>query len=133
MKVIIDENLSPALAKALNALFGGEHEIVHIRQKFGPRVIDTEWIVQLSTEGRWIVISGDSKITKRKAEQAAFRNSRLIGFFLAPALNSAKVTKQMQRLLALWDDIENIAKLVAGGAMYELPISGKIRQLSMAV
>jgi hypothetical protein len=35
----------------------------------------------------------------------------------------------MQRLLALWDDIEKIAKLVAGGAMYELPISGKIRQL----
>jgi hypothetical protein len=53
----------------------------------------------------------------------------LIGFFLSPALNAAKVTKQMQRLLALWDDIEKIAKFVAGGAMYELPISGKIRQL----
>lgn len=97
MRVIFDENLSPPLARALSALFEGEHEIVHIRQKFGPRVTDTEWIARLSAEGRWIVISGDSKITKRKAEQAAFRNSRLIGFFLAPALNSAKVTKQMQR------------------------------------
>jgi hypothetical protein len=129
VKVIIDENLSPALARALGALFDGEHEIVHIKHKFGTSVKDADWIARLSAEGRWIVISGDSKITKRKAEQAAFRNSRLIGFFFAPALNGAKVTKQMQRLLALWDDIENIAKLVAGGAMYELPISGKTRQL----
>jgi len=129
VKVIIDENLSPALARALSALFVGEHEVVHIREKFGPGVTDAEWIAQLSAEGRWVVISGDARIARRKSEQAAFRNSRLIGFFLSSALNEAKVTKQMQRLLALWDDIEKIAKLVASGAMYELPISGKIRQL----
>jgi hypothetical protein len=35
----------------------------------------------------------------------------------------------MQRLLALWEDIETVAVRVAGGAMYELPIKGKIRQL----
>jgi hypothetical protein len=31
----------------------------------------------------------------------------------------------MQGLLALWDDIEKIAKLAASGAMHELPISGE--------
>jgi PIN like domain len=129
VKVVIDENLSPALAKALNALFNGEHEVVHLKDKFGPSVKDADWIGRLSEEGRWIVISGDARITKRKAEQAAFRNSRLIGFFLAPSLNRSQVTKQMQRLLALWDDIEIIANRVAPGAMYELPMSGKIKQL----
>ncbi len=87
MKVFIDENLSPALARALNALFVGEHEVVHIREKFGPGVKDADWIARLSAEGRWIVISGDASIAKRKAEQAVFRHSRLIGFFLSPALN----------------------------------------------
>ena len=129
MKVILDENLSPALARALNALFAGEHEVAHLRDKFGPSVKDADWISKISADGRWVVISGDAKIAKRKSEQAAFRNSRLIGFFLAPALSKAKITKQMQRLLALWEDIEKIAELVAGGAMHELPISGKIRQL----
>jgi len=129
--VLIDENLSPVLAKALNALFAGEHEVEHVRIKFGPDVTDADWIRRLSEDGHWIVISGDAKIAKRKAEQAAFRNSRLIGFFLAPALNGAKVTKQMQRLLALWDDIEVIANRVASGSMYELPIKGKIRQFRM--
>ena len=129
MKVVVDENLSPALARALNALFAGQHEVAHMRDKFGASVKDVDWIRRLSDEGHWIVISGDANITKRKAEQSAFRNSRLTDFFFAPALNSAKVTKQMQRLLAIWDDIEAIAKPVAPGAMYELPIKGKIRQL----
>lgn len=129
MKVVIDENLSPVLARALNALFIGDHEVIHVRDRFGPGVKDAEWIACLSNEGRWIVISGDANIVRRKAEQAAFRNSRLIGFFLTPALNRSNVSRQMQRLLALWDDIETIASRVAGGAMYELPIKGKIRQL----
>lgn len=129
MKAVIDENLPPALARAPNALFAGEHEIIHMRDKFGPGVTDVDWISHLSAEGRWVIISGDVRITHNRAERSAFRNSRLIGFFLAPALKKSKVTKQMQRLLALWDDIEKIADLVAGGATYELPMSGKIRQL----
>ncbi|MER9456608.1 hypothetical protein NKI64_23225 [Mesorhizobium sp. M0478] len=51
MKALVDENLSPALARSLNALFAGEHEIVHIREKFGPGVKDVAWVGQLSTEG----------------------------------------------------------------------------------
>jgi PIN like domain len=107
VRVIFDENLSPALARALNALFAGEHEVAHIRDKFGPKVDDADWISALSAEGRWVVVSGDAKIARRKSEQAAFRNSRLIGFFFAPALSRSKVTKQMQRLLALWDRRRN--------------------------
>ena len=84
MKVIVDENLSPALARALNALFAGQHEFAHIRDKFGASVKDVDWIGRLSNEGRWIVISGDANITKRKAEQSTFRNSRLTGFFSPP-------------------------------------------------
>ena len=129
MRVLVDENISPALAKALNALYAGEHEIVHIRERFGPGVTDREWIEHMSAEGRWIVVSGDRRSTRSRAELATFRNSRLIGFFLAPALNAARVTTQMQRLLALWEDMEAISKSVAGGSMYELPIKGKIRQL----
>ena len=56
MRVLVDENLPPAIARALAALFAGEHEVVHIRDRFGPGVTDTEWITQLNREGRWVVI-----------------------------------------------------------------------------
>lgn len=129
MKVVIDENLPPALARALNALFAGEHEIIHIRDRFGPNVADAKWIGELSHEGRWIVISGDRRITKVRAEQQAFSNSRLVGFFMASALKQSKTTTQMQRILVLWEGMEKIASSIAGGAMFELPIRGDIRQL----
>lgn len=130
MKVLIDENLPPALARALNALFADDHEVKHLREFFGPGVKDSEWIPTLSREGRWVVISGDRRITRNKAEYHAFRNSRLIGFFLSAGLYKAPLVKQAERILALWPGIEKLAATVQGGAMFELPMkSTRISQL----
>lgn len=130
MNVLIDNNVSPRIARALNALFTPEHQIIALRDRFAPEMPDKDWILALSGAGRWIVISGDRRITKNKAEYHAFRNSRLVGFFLAPALYKAKVIKQAERILALWDRIETLSATVEGGAMFELQIkSNLVRQL----
>lgn len=130
MKVLIDENLPPALARSLDALFAGEHEIVHVLARFGPGVRDVEWIGRLNVEGRWIVISGDRRIHRNKAEYNAFRNSNLVGFFLSKGLYKSPVIKQMERILALWHTIETQAAIVRGGAMFELPMTSiKIKQM----
>ena len=44
MKMLVDENLPPALAKALAALFPRRHEIIHLRDRFQAGVTDLEWI-----------------------------------------------------------------------------------------
>jgi hypothetical protein len=130
VRVVLDENLSPALARALAALFAGEHEIIHIRERFGPGTTDAEWMLTLSREGQWIVISGDRRITRSRAEYAAFRGSNLVGFFFTSGLAKTPVVKQMERLLALWPVIEKQSRLVAGGAMFELPMKSlRLRQL----
>jgi hypothetical protein len=132
VKVLLDENLAPALARALEALFKGQHTVVHLRDKFGRGVTDEQWIDALSRDGQWVVISGDRRITRNNAEYQAFRNSRLIGFFLSRGLYKAKVTKQMERILAMWDNISTLADTVEGGAMFELPIKGsRARQLRL--
>jgi hypothetical protein len=124
VKIIFDENLAPALAKAIEALFKGEHEVTHIREKFHAGIKDVEWIESLGQEGRWIVISADLRIKSNKAEYDAFRRSKLIGFFMSKALIRSKVIKQAERILALWHNIEKLSTSVEGGAMYELPIKG---------
>jgi hypothetical protein len=132
VKVLLDENLAPALARALEALFKGQHAVVHLRDKFGRGVTDEQWIDALNRDGQWVVISGDRRITRNNAEYQAFRNSRLIGFFLSRGLYKAKVTKQMERILAMWDNISTLADTVEGGAMFELPIKGsRARQLRL--
>lgn len=128
--MLVDENLPPALARSLNALFAGIHEIIHLRDRYGPGVRDLVWISDLSSEGRWIVISGDRRIMRNRAEYSAFRASNLIGFFLSKGLYKAPLVKQAERILALWNTIEMLAGLVQGGAMFELPMkSSRIRQI----
>jgi hypothetical protein len=120
---MVDENLPPALANALAALFVGVHEVTHIRHHFGAGVKDIQWIGELSRDGRWAVISGDRRITRVRAEYQAFRDSRLVGFFLARGLYKATLIKQTERILALWPSIEQSMSIVEGGAMFELRMS----------
>lgn len=122
---MVDENLPPALARSLAALFIQQHHVIHLRDRYGLGVKDVEWIRQLSAEGRWAIISGDRRITRVHAEYQAFRNSQLIGFFLSRGLNKAPLIKQMERLLALWDVIEQQTDIMQGGAMFELPMSSR--------
>jgi hypothetical protein len=123
VKLMVDENLPPALANALAALFEGTHQVHHIRTYFGPGVKDVEWITKLSRDGRWAVISGDRRITRVRAEYSAFRSSRLVGFFLSKGLYKAPLVKQMERILVLWPLIEQSMSIVEGGAMFELQMS----------
>jgi hypothetical protein len=127
VNILIDENLPPVLARALNELFKNEHTVIHIRERFGPAVKDVEWIQALSREGRWIVISADRRITRNKAEYNVFRASKLIGFFMSRSLFKSKLTKQAERLLAVWDNMIELAERVEGGAMFELPMKSTAR------
>ncbi len=68
-------------------------------------------------------------ITKNRSEYNAFRNSRLVGFFLNAGVYKSPITLQAARLLVLWDDMCELASRVEGGAMYEIPVRAKIRQL----
>lgn len=132
MKLFFDHNMSPAMARAFNELFKGEHDVATLVDKFKRDTPDVEWINQLSDEGHWVIISGDRRITRNRAEYNAFRNSKLIGFFLSPGLYKSRVTKQMERILALWENIEVLARTVEGGAMFELPMkSNRAKQLKI--
>jgi PIN like domain len=129
VNVLFDHNISFRIARALNELFD-QHTIIALSEKFAKNTPDTIWIPELSKDGHWVVISGDRRITRNQAEYNAFRNSRLIGFFLSKGLGKAPVTKQAERLLALWPTIETLATTVGHGAMFELPMkSSRVDQL----
>jgi hypothetical protein len=127
-----DHNMSPAMARAFRELFKKEHEIAYLSEKFPRDIADVDWIAELSRQGQWVVISGDRRITRNRAEYHAFRNSNLIGLFLSEGMYKAPVAKQMERILALWPNIVTVCKTVQGGAMFELPLKRTLlRQLKI--
>jgi len=127
---MFDENMPPRIAKALNAFFENEHDIVHMRDKFRAGIKDIEWINELSADGDWVIISQDRAITRSKVEYAAFKRSKLIGFFLSRSLEKEKLIKKLERILVLWPTIEKQVTMVKPGAVFELPMkTTKLKQL----
>ena len=45
MKLLVDNNLPPALGRGLGAMFADDHEVIHIKDKFGTGSLsDEDWI-----------------------------------------------------------------------------------------
>ena len=62
MKLLVDNNLPPALGRGLGAMFADDHEVIHIKDKFGTGSLsDEDWIERLAAEGGWSVLSGDRR------------------------------------------------------------------------
>ncbi len=50
---------------------------------------------------------------------------------MSSAVYKSPLNKQAARLLTLWEDICTLADRVEGGAMFELPEKGRIKQLKI--
>ncbi len=116
MKLLVDENLPPRMARSLQALFADTHEIVALRDKFqATGISDLKWISELGVEGRWAVLTADMRIARNQVEKSAFLTNNLIGFVMAPAIRKRPLTYQMARILTLWDVFEKQYGLVSRG------------------
>lgn len=133
MKVFIDNNLSPYLARALNALLEPEGEqVIHLIERFPANTDDRAWIEALGTEGGWVVISADRRIHRNRLERVAWRRSRLVVFFLSPQWARLRNIEIAWRLLRWWPRVEEQAQLVIPPAAFELPRdyrAGRLRVL----
>lgn len=129
MKLFVDNNLPPQLARSLAALFMREDEIIHMKDKFNTGSLsDQDWITALGLEGGWSVLSADIKIAKQRPSRDLFLRSNLIGFFLSPSMVKYPVHEKAARLLMRWLDLRKIADTTQRG-VFEVPVRGKLRGL----
>jgi PIN like domain len=133
VRILFDNNISPKVARAINELRKDPQGdfAVAVRDKFSASIRDIEWITALGAEKGWCVVSADLQITKNKAEAAAWRQTDLIGFFMKPALARLEPTQQTARLLFWLPILEDQVRIIAGPALFELPLkaSSGLRQI----
>ncbi len=85
MKFFFDRNMSVYLTRMIGAL-ERDHTIRHHDEdpRFETTTADTEWISVLGKDRpTWVVISGDGRILRNKAERAALREAKLTFFCLS--------------------------------------------------
>lgn len=131
MKLLFDNNISPKVARAINELMSSGDVSIPLRDKFPSNTKDVDWIAGLGAEGGWSVISGDLRITKNKAEKAAWLQTDLVGFFMEPAMARLSPVEQTARILLRLSTIETQISLIRGPALFTLPIgnASRLRQL----
>jgi hypothetical protein len=67
VKLLVDHNLPPRLASALNVIFEPDHRIVALRDHFRRSDLkDEDWIPALGREGDWAVLSADMNIARKR-------------------------------------------------------------------
>jgi hypothetical protein len=121
VKLLIDHNLSPALARSLQPLFP-DHEIKSLRDRFPVDVSDVEWITTLSDEGGWAALTKDNRIRTRPHERQAMDASRIVYFFLNAGWRKYSVPETAARLIRLMPTMAAQVDLVERGRFF-LPIN----------
>lgn len=139
MKCLVDNNLPPALARALNALstnkFSDLEQVIALREKFPPNTSDVTWIQALGQEGDWFILSADQFRKHGDLERKALRQNRLIVFCLSKQWSSHHYWEHGANLLRWWPHIVDQAERLQGGAAFRVPwrLSGgkpKFEQIS---
>jgi hypothetical protein len=136
LKIFFDNCTSPVLSETLNGFVAHlGHQAFHIKDlPCGRHASDLEWIEMLARDpGVWILVTGDTRIQKNKAQRAAYRSAGLRWFVLSPAYQKVPMHKCASFLIWRWPEMEQLMNLVGGAALYELPMSrsGRMRQLPL--
>jgi len=88
VKLALDENLPPSLARGIHALLEPEAgQAISIPDRFGRGFADLDWIAALHVEGGWAILTTDRKLRTRPHERLALERSGLVVFILAPGWN----------------------------------------------
>ena len=130
MKAQIDENLPPALTRALNALVSVDgDEVVHVTD-YAKGVPDQELFQRAIEDGVQVHITHDHH-HRRPAEREAIARLGLTVFVLAKGWNNLAYYDKAARLIEYWPAIVTTTRIVAAGAIFRVPHrrKGRLEQI----
>jgi predicted nuclease of predicted toxin-antitoxin system len=123
MKLLLDNNLPPALARALHELTIREwdcaHEVIHLRDHFPANTPDTEWVTKLSQEDGWVVVTHDK--FNKGVEREVLRRAGLKVFLLDGSWKHHQFWEKAIQLTRWWPRIIEQAGGIRGGAAFRVP------------
>ncbi len=126
MRFFFDNNLPPRLARALDALAGPEHSVVHLKDRFSASTSDEVWLTQLGSEKDWVIISGDQRIRSNPHELKAWKAAKHTTFFLKRAWMTLEFWDQAQKMVKCFPGLIKQAEKAPLGSQFQLGVNGKI-------
>jgi len=126
LRFFLDNNLAPKLARGFHQFVLGEHEIVHLRDRFSRDTPDVEWMRELASESHWVILSGDVAIGRNPHEVEAWKAAGHMIFFLKAGWTNIQFWPQVQKLARCFPDIIETARRADPGDSFVVTVNGKI-------
>lgn len=121
MKVQLDENLSPALAKALACLAAADdHEVLHVNDLVPRGASDVDVFAAAAAAKVEVHITQDHH-QRRQIERDAIAASGLIVFVLDKGWATQPVFEKAARLIQWWPQIVEHAEAMKPPAVFRVP------------
>jgi hypothetical protein len=131
LRFFLDNCLPPRVAAAIDTL-DDSSVVKHLSQKFPRNTPDAEWISELGKEGDWVIVSGDLRISRNKAERRAWLEPGLTAFFLSGGWGQQNLWDTGWRLIKWWPLMLTQAGSIRPGAGFVVPVKGdKLQQLTL--
>lgn len=134
MKFYFDHCTSAVLARTLDGFLQNQEHSAHHARDFGLHTKpDIEWMEYLAKTGDdWVVVTGDMRISKNKAERIAFRKANLRGIVLAKGYQKTEMCKVAGIIVANWQTMNALSEALVPPYLCEMPIriTDKFKQLS---
>lgn len=119
LKAQIDENLPPALARALHALVAVDgHEVIHVTD-YAKGAPDLDLFEQAVSKGVRVHITQDHH-GRHPAERAAITRLGLTVFVLARGWSNLGYYDKAARLIEYWPKIATMAGMVEPGSIFRV-------------
>jgi hypothetical protein len=120
LKVQIDENLPPALARALDAIAAiDEHEVVHVTD-FAKGAPDVDLFKCAVARGIRVHVTQDHH-QRRPVEREAIASLGLTVFVLASGWDKMEHYQKAACLIEWWPKLMQAAQLYAQGTIHRVP------------
>lgn len=134
LQFLIDNNLPPTLARALDCLSAKEGAQVHaLRDRFDQSTDDLVWMQALRDAGdHWCIVSTDQFRKRAKTERDLIRSAGFTVFVLHSGWSSQPYWPKASQLVAWWPKIIEQARL-AQRSMFSVPwrVTGRFEQIHL--
>lgn len=120
---IFDENVSPRLVEIME-IVDRNYSMRHLCDFFKQGTPDQDWIKSISDwDPTPMVICGDPRIMKDRAESAALRDSKLSFLFLAKGWTNLNWIDWVWKFVKAWPEIEKNMTKILEPTIFSLHVS----------
>ncbi|MDR6770402.1 hypothetical protein [Azospirillum sp. BE72] len=132
MKLLLSDDLPPALSEGLNTIIQLSHDNYHVGHAFDLRADDggnnLPWQVKAAERG-WMVLTNFRDIEKHPQRLSAWLESHLVVFFPTAKFCACTFPARSAVILALIPELRKIYLARSGGAAYSIG-PGKIKKIA---